>query len=150
MIAFRQAHPIFHRPKFFKGKRIIGNLKDINWTCPDGREMSEEDWNNPQTRSFAILLCGDDMDAKTFEGQPVTDDTFYLCFNAHFEKVDFILPGRPGVNWRLIFDTALEDGFALEELSEKSGSAHALEGRTICLFQQMTGSDDQAKDSLTS
>ena len=148
LIAFRQEHPIFHRPKFFKGKPILENLKDINWNCPDGREMTEKDWNDPKTHSLGILLCGDDMGVKTFEGHVLTDDTFYLCFNAHFENVDFKLPGKPEVNWRLIFDTSLEEGFLAEERIVKSGSIASVAGRAMCLFQQAVGSDDQAKGSL--
>lgn len=150
LIEFRQAHPIFHRPKFFKGKPILGNLKDINWTCPDGREMTEEDWNDPLTHSFGILLCGDDMGVKTFEGQVIADDTFYLCFNAHFEPVDFTLPGKPEVEWRLIFDTSLEEGFLSEERVNQSRSVTSVAGRTMCLFQEVKGSDDQAKSTLQS
>ncbi|MCE0483207.1 MAG: glycogen debranching protein GlgX [Methylacidiphilales bacterium] len=147
LIAFRKAHPIFHRPKFFKGKKIIGNLKDINWTRPDGKEMDLKDWNNAETRALGILLCGDEMEVKTFEGQVMADDTFYLCFNAHFEKVDFVLPGRPEVSWRMIFDTASEDGFAVDERIEKSGVTFSVPDRAMVLFQQVSGSDEEAKST---
>ena len=43
MIAFRAEHPIFHRPKFFRGREVIDDLKDINWLRPRRREMSERD-----------------------------------------------------------------------------------------------------------
>jgi isoamylase len=148
LIALRQAHPVFHRPKFFKGKKVIDHLKDIDWARPDGKEMEEGDWNNSLTRSFAILLCGDDMDAKTFEGLPITDDTFYLCFNAHFDDVDFILPGEDEVSWRLVVDTSLDTGFPVEEKIVKSKSSISVVGRTMCLFQQLSGSDDEVKKAL--
>jgi isoamylase len=148
LIALRNEHPIFHRPKFFKGKSIIGNVKDISWICPDGREMQESDWNNQTTRSFAILLCGDDMGAKTFEGRPIKDDTFYLCFNAYHGKVPFVLPGQEGVDWQLILDTALPEGFVSGEKRLHSGEEISMEGRSFQLFKQMQGSDEQAKSTL--
>jgi isoamylase len=114
---------------------------------PDGYEMTEADWNNVQTRSLGILLCGDDMGAKAFEGQPITDDTFYLCFNAYHECVVFILPGQPAVRWQLILSTALAEGFVEEEkeLPRPSGAETPLEARSCCLFKQVIGSDEEAK-----
>jgi isoamylase len=148
LIALRSQHPIFHRPKFFKGQPIIGNLKDINWIAPDGREMTEGDWNNPHTRCFCILLLGDDMGAKTFEGQPIRDETFYLCFNAHHESVAFTLPGEAEVNWELIIDTRLPEGFLTKPLTYASASKFSLEGRSFCLLKQVGGSDEQIKSTL--
>ena len=147
LIAFRKEHPIFHRPKFFQGKAIKGDTKDISWLHPDGYEMTEEHWNDPHTRALGILLCGDDMGAKTFEGQSITDDTFYLCFNAHHERVVFTLPGQPAVRWLLILNTALEEGFVDEakELPQPSGAEVTLEARSSYLFKQIIGSDEEAK-----
>jgi isoamylase len=149
LIALRSEHPIFHRPKFFKGKRVVGrNLKDINWICPDGREMAEGDWNNTSTRSFGVLLCGDDMDAKTFEGHIIRDDTFYLCFNAYHGEVLFILPGKEGVHWQMIIDTSLPAGFIADAESQTSGSKFAMQGRSFCLLKQVLGSDDEVKSTI--
>jgi isoamylase len=145
LIALRNQHPIFHRPKFFKGKPIIGNLKDINWVCPDGREMTEGDWNNQLTRSLGIILCGDDMGAKTFEGHAIRDDTFFLCFNAHHEKVAFTVPGQPGVDWQMLLDTDLSEGFLKEGTTHASESELSLQGRSFCLLKQIVGSDEEAK-----
>lgn len=147
LIALRKQHPIFHRPKFFQGKAIKGDTKDISWLHPDGYEMTEEHWNDPQTRALGILLCGDDMGVKTFEGQSITDDTFYLCFNAHHERIVFTLPGQPAVRWLLILNTALAEGFLDEEkeLPQPSGAEVSLEARSSCLFKQVIGSDEEAK-----
>ncbi len=147
LIAFRNEHPIFHRPKFFQGREVIDHLKDINWLRPDGSEMDEGDWANSGTRALGVLLCGDEMDVTTFEGQPITDDTFYLCFNAHHEQVAFCLPGKDSVVWQLILDTVDPNGFLPDAPTQVAGTEVMREGRSLCLFKQVTGSDEEAKDS---
>jgi isoamylase len=145
LIAFRNEHPIFHLPKFFQGKKVIDNLKDINWLRPDGVEMDEKDWNNTHTRAFGVLLCGDDMGATTFEGQPIRDDTFYLVFNAHHEAVSFLLPGKSSVTWQLILNTVLPDGFIENARPRAAGIRYTAKGRSFSLFRQILGSDEEAK-----
>jgi glycogen operon protein len=145
LIAFRSEHPIFHRPKFFQGKPVIDNLKDINWLRPDGVEMDTGDWNNQHTRAFGVLLCGDDMGAFTFEGQPIRDDTFYLVFNAHHEDVVFLLPGKEGVSWQMIINTADPAGFVENARIKVSGTKYSATGRSLSLFRQVVGSDEEAK-----
>jgi isoamylase len=145
LIAFRSEHPIFHRPKFFQGREVIDHLKDISWLRPDGVEMEEKDWNNAHTRAFGALLCGDDMGVKTFEGQPIRDDTFYLVFNAHHESVSFLLPGKPSVLWEPILNTAHPDGFLEKASAKAAGVRFIAKGRSMSLFRQVVGSDEEAK-----
>jgi glycogen operon protein len=41
-------------------------------------------------------------------GHRITDDSFLLLFNAHYEDVTFVLPDRPwGEQWLPDFDTAV-------------------------------------------
>ena len=40
LVRFRKEHPVFHRPKYFKVRRIRGlEVKDIVWFTPSGAEM---------------------------------------------------------------------------------------------------------------
>jgi isoamylase len=145
LIAFRAEHPIFHRPKFFQGREVIDHLKDINWLRPDGVEMEEKDWNNLHTRALGVMLCGDDMGVTTFEGRPIRDDTFFLLFNAHHETVSFVLPGKPSVTWQLLINTVLPDGFIENARPRPAGTRYAVKGRSLSLFRQTVGSDEEAK-----
>jgi isoamylase len=145
LTAFRNEHPIFHRAKFFQGKPILGNtLKDINWLRADGEEMKSEDWQ-AYVLSLGVLLCGDDIGLETFEGQSVTDDTFYLCFNSYYDDVGFWLPGEEIVSWQLILNTTRTEGFVTEESLLPAGSKVVLPGRSLFMFKQSAGSDEQAK-----
>src|SRR5213593_2764523 len=48
LIWFRKAHPVFRRPKFFRGRRIrASEIRDVMWFNPGGSEMSEEEWASP-------------------------------------------------------------------------------------------------------
>ena len=48
LIAFRNAHPVFRRPKFLQGRRIRGSeIRDVMWFNPGGNEMSDEEWSSP-------------------------------------------------------------------------------------------------------
>jgi glycogen operon protein len=109
--ALRAAHPVFRRRRFFKGvpvrRRGVEGLPDISWFRPDGSEMSDDDWDSGFGRSVSVYLNGlgiPDLDAR---GQRVTDDSFFLCFNAHHEPIEFSLPPEEfGRAWVPVVDTS--------------------------------------------
>src|SRR5437870_10866399 len=95
LIWFRNAHPVFRRPKFFQGRRIRGSeIRDMMWFNPGGSEMSEEEWASPFVRCIGMLLSGDTIDVLSFEGEPIRDDTSLLLLNAHYEPILFVMPGQ--------------------------------------------------------
>jgi glycogen operon protein len=88
LIRFRKDHPVFRRPKFFQGRPIRGmGIKDIMWLNALGKEMSDDEWNRGYARSIGLLLSGQTMDVRNSKGEPVTDDTFVMFFNAHHDKL---------------------------------------------------------------
>ncbi len=83
LVAFRQQHPVFHRPNFFQGRPIIGHeMSDLAWFRNDGAEMEDEDWG-AGLKTVAVFLNGQAMDAFDQRGEPITDDSFLMCLNAH-------------------------------------------------------------------
>jgi glycogen operon protein len=104
MIEFRAAHPVFRRPQFLTGEG--STLPDSWWFRPDGRKMTRRDWADG-LRAIGLFLNGHERPARTPEGEPVTDDSFLLLFNAHHEPVSFRLPPRRfGARWAVELDTA--------------------------------------------
>ncbi|HYQ01991.1 MAG TPA: glycogen debranching protein GlgX [Polyangiaceae bacterium] len=106
--ALRRAHPVLRRATFFKGRPLRGSqVSDLVWLRHDGADMSDEDWNNPETRSLGLFLAGEGIDEPDSEGNPIRDDDFLLLVNSHGEPIDFSLPfeddDRP---WELLVDTA--------------------------------------------
>ncbi|HVU91578.1 MAG TPA: alpha-amylase family glycosyl hydrolase, partial [Jatrophihabitans sp.] len=108
----RREHPVFRRRRFFDGRptRRGDRLPDIAWFTPDGQEMTEDDWESGFGRSIAVYLNGEGIPDRDTRGQRVTDDSFYLCFSAHDEAIDFTLPGpEHGASWRVVVDTMTAD-----------------------------------------
>jgi isoamylase len=88
MIAFRRAHPVLRKEKFYTDE-------DIKWFAPDG---ATPHWADPWQKSFACLILGQ------------TEPDLFLLFNAGAIPVDFYLPALPtGNNWRLAVDTSRAD-----------------------------------------
>jgi isoamylase len=107
LIAFRREHPVFRRRRWFQGRPIHGSdVSDIAWFAPDGSLMAEEHWGEGFAKSMGIFLNGADLPSIEPLGDRVTDDTFYVMFNAHHEALPFVLPGPPwGHAWVKVVDT---------------------------------------------
>jgi isoamylase len=109
LIALRRAHPVFRRPRFFRGVATDASpLKDITWFAPEGHEMTRDDWHDSGRRAFGALLGGDVGDRFiSLQGYPELDDSFLLILNAHHEAIEFTLPAIPVVRrWTHLIDTA--------------------------------------------
>jgi isoamylase len=138
LIRFRKDHPVFRRPKFFQGRPIRGlGIKDIMWLNPAGKEMSDDEWNAGYARSVGLLLSGQTMDVRDSRGEPITDDTYVLFFNAHHEKLPVHLPririSRAG--WELVLDTARESGFLEERVQYPAAGTLELVERSLVVLR---------------
>ncbi|HEY4107953.1 glycogen debranching protein GlgX [Puia sp.] len=108
LIQLRKSHPVFSRKHWFKGKPIRrSELNDIAWFQPDGAVMTDENWNIGFAKSLGVFLYGNGLRTVDSENKPITDDSFYLIFNAHFGPIDFKLPGEEyGRKWKKVLDTS--------------------------------------------
>jgi isoamylase len=104
IISFRRDHPVFRRRRFFQGQPIRGTL-DIGWFKPDGKSMTDEDWDVGYARSLGMFLNGSGIPGHDERGRPVTDDSFILLFNAHTGGVRWTIPAEYAATWRLVLDT---------------------------------------------
>jgi glycogen operon protein len=82
---------------------------DIGWFKPDGEAMTDQDWEAGHARSLGVFLNGNGIQTHDDRGRMITDDSFVLLFNAHYEAVDWVIPRDFGGPWRLVLDTARED-----------------------------------------
>ncbi|MGO9509438.1 MAG: glycogen debranching enzyme, partial [Mycobacterium sp.] len=120
--ALRANHPVFRRRRFFSGKplgrRGVEGLPDIAWFTPEGAEMTEEDWGAGFAKSVAVFLNGHGIPDRDARGQRVLDDSFVLCFNAHYEQIEFALPPADfGASWRVVVYTGTAEAAPTEELA---------------------------------
>jgi len=105
-------HPSLRRRKFFYGRKIRDcEAKDLSWFRPDGKEMTDQDWCNPETRCLGERLSGDAIEETDEHGSRIVDDTLLILLNAHYESVPFVLPvHRPEQLWELVLDTQESTG----------------------------------------
>ena len=62
--------------------------------------MTQRDWRTPPRRTLGVFLNGGEIRTRTAHGEPISDDSFLLLFNAATEPVEFTLPARRfGVQW---------------------------------------------------
>ncbi|TXF11985.1 glycogen debranching protein GlgX [Pelomicrobium methylotrophicum] len=139
LVALRREHPVFRRRHFFQGRPIHGTgVKDILWLNPDGREMTEEEWNQHHARCLGVYLAGEGLTETDERGRPITDANFLVLFNAHHEEIPFTLPRLAGGSrWLSVLDTAYEEGLAWDGVY-MAGTPYPLQGRSLALLQQQT------------
>lgn len=129
-------HPVLRRRHFFQGRMIRGSeVKDLTWFSPEGKEMTEEDWNNPLARSLGLRLAGDAIDEFDDRGNRIVDDTFLILLSAHHEPIPFVLPTqRSKMRWELVLDTREATGRRRYRLM-RGGEPYHLEARSLALFR---------------
>jgi isoamylase len=127
LIAFRKSHPVFRRQRF-------STAKEMAWFRPDGGRMTEGDWQSAFARSVALYLDGEAITEPDARGERITDDSFLLVFNAHFEPLEFFMPDI-GEHWIRVLDTA--DSFN-EGDTPSAGTPATVEARSIAVFRRTT------------
>jgi len=132
VIRLRKEHPILHRRKFLQGRPIRGsNIKDIVWLSPEGREMTDEEWDQSFARCLGMFLAGAGLNEVDERGHPIVDDNLLLLFNAHYERIDFKIPDFLGSHpFTVAVDTARQSG------NFSPGDVYPLEGRSLALLIQ--------------
>ncbi|TXK28600.1 glycogen debranching protein GlgX [Pontibacter qinzhouensis] len=135
LISLRRNHPTFSRRRWFQGQPIKGvGLEDIGWFLPDGKEMSEEHWNQDHAKSLAIFLNGRGLHSRGPKGEQIIDDSFYVIFNAHYEPISFKLPLKKyGEEWTKILDTS-ENRVEEEGITYGARKTIKVDGRSIVLL----------------
>jgi isoamylase len=133
VIHLSKEHPVLQRKHFFQGRKIRSSeVKDLTWFRPDGKEMTDEDWENPANRCLGLRLAGDAIDETDESGNAITDNTLMVLLNANDEVVQFDLPLQEQL-WTVALDTR-EDTGRKESTHKKGGEAFALEARSIAIL----------------
>jgi glycogen operon protein len=149
LVRLRHQHPVLQRRKFFQGRRIRGSeVKDLTWFRPDGKEMTDEDWNSPYARCLGLRLAGDAIEEVDNRGNRIVDDTLLILLNAHHEPIPFVLPAhRSKVRWELILDTREATGRRRYRLM-RGGEAYELEARSLALLRLQRDTGAARKDEV--
>lgn len=134
LIELRKENPIFHRRRFFNGRKMEDNtLGDILWINASGEEMTGENWSNSRTRSLGMILNGEAMVEFDERGRRIKDDIFLLILNAWHEGVNFTLPGVKNLtHWECLVDTN-QDGIPVGT-EEAADTKIILSPRSLSLY----------------
>ncbi|HQX63091.1 MAG TPA: hypothetical protein PK593_06485, partial [Thermomicrobiales bacterium] len=138
LIAIRKRHPVLRRRRFFQGRRVYGSdIRDITWFRPDGKLMTDDEWDAGWIRTLGMRLAGDALGDVDERGEPIVDDTLLILASAHHEPIDFMMPGvQPGVEWELIFDTS-SPGPNEQPRRYTVGENYRLAGRSVSLLRRV-------------
>ncbi|HEX6788944.1 MAG TPA: glycogen debranching protein GlgX [Gaiellaceae bacterium] len=134
LIVLRQEHPVFRRRTFLTGGESKGSgLPDVWWFRPDGRRMTQKDWQRPDAHTLGVFLNGAEIPERTPDGADVEDASFLLLFNAYGEPITFTLPTRRfGARW----DVELTTSNGLPDGPCQARSQVTLEGRSLVLLRR--------------
>jgi isoamylase len=93
IFAIRRRCSAFCRQAFFTGKPAPNtNQKDIAWLKPDGSEMTDREWCDPQYRILGMLISNASAIASPSPGAVQEPYCFLLLLNASDREVGFALP----------------------------------------------------------
>jgi glycogen operon protein len=148
LIALRSQHPIFCRRRWFQGRPIKGaGVEDIAWFLPEGTEMTEEHWKHHFAKSLAVFLYGKGLHAVGYKGEQITDDSFYVIFNAHYEGLEYKLPpAKYGKQWTKILDTSVNCVGESPEIFHAEKTIK-IEGRSVVLLHHPLANESRTKGS---
>jgi len=137
VIRLMNQHPVLRRRHFFQGRRIRGSeVKDLAWFRPDGKEMNDEDWNNPESRCFGLRLAGDAIEELDTRGNRIVDDTLLILLNAYHEAIPFTLPAhRRKVRWEVVMDTNDSQYGKTAHRAMRGGDSYDLKGRSLAVLR---------------
>ncbi|MER7046972.1 glycogen debranching protein GlgX [Streptomyces jumonjinensis] len=113
MVRLRRDHPVFRRRRFLHGRPVDGardGLTDVAWFTPQGKEMTQRDWQAARPGALSVFLHGHAISEPGPRGERISDDSFLLMFNAGAADLDFTVPACHGSRWRVVVDTALAAG----------------------------------------
>lgn len=98
--------------------------------------MQDSDWQVAHAKSLTVFLNGSAISEPGPRGEPVTDDSFLLMFNAHEEPLDFVVPADHGRQWQVVVDTARPEGVSTDGPKVAAGERLTLTDRSLVILQR--------------
>jgi isoamylase len=109
-------------------------LPDVWWFRPDGRRMTQKDWQREDAHTLGVFLNGEEIPNKAPDGKDIVDDSFLLLFNAYGEPITFTLPTRRfGARWQV--EIATGDGVPTGAVPARAEVT--VDGRALVLLRRV-------------
>jgi glycogen operon protein len=134
LVKIRKKHPILQRTNYFHGPTASQpGSTAISWLHPNGKEMADFAWKDPNTRAFGLMYIGELNEEIDNRGNRLKDDILLLLFNASAETVRFTLPElfRDHL-WTVMLDTRHPTGRCSAQA--QTGGQYELEARCMALL----------------
>lgn len=137
-IALRKVHPVFRRRSFLTGQQPRpGAGEDVIWLWTDGTSMTPDHWNSGSL-TLAMWLNGAALTDTDADGNPLSDDTFLVLFNASWNPQVFTLPPVDlGATWMPVLDTTEATGSpAPSPIALPADSDYMLSPRSLLMLRR--------------
>ena len=100
--------------------------------------MGQEDWGSGSASSVTVFLNGDGIREPDPRGEKLTDDSFFLLFNGHYEPQEFVLPDLgAGERWEVEVDTAAPMLGDVEAQTAKTGEPVQVDARSVQVLRKV-------------
>jgi len=133
LTGLREKYPILRRARWLTGEYNEElEVKDVTWINTAGEEMRQDQWDDPHTRVFGMLLDGRAQETGIRRRGELA--TLLIIFHPWQDVVKFKLPAATGGSaWTLRADTNFPD--AVEEPQFGIGHVYEVTARSLLLFQ---------------
>jgi len=138
IIVIRDEHPVTHRRRYFKNRRIQGEgIKDIRWLNTDGIDMTLEEWETGFIRCMGMLLNGELMQEMDDYGNELKKDILLILVNSYWEPISFTLPHEDlSARWEILVDTDRDE---IQDSPEMVQNVYQIQARSLVLLKNMNG-----------
>ena len=136
LVRLRGRSPALRQPAFFDGRTTPTGRPDLIWFQPDGTEMEEAAWNDPERRTLAMWIDGSNSQSRSRDGELLPDHSWFLVLHAGADDIDVTLPGPEfGETFEPALDTTTSDGEPHDATPLPAGSSVQLVGRSLLLLK---------------
>ncbi len=96
--------------------------------------MADKDWSVGHVKTLGIFLNGETIPNPNPKGEPRTDDSFFILWNAHYEPLQFIIPEIEARDaWVRELDTSI--GWMDDSAPVTAGDVVDVQGRSLAVFR---------------
>ena len=135
-LRLRREHPALRQRHWFEGRPTIrGGPKDLAWLHPSGREMTGDDWHDPNLRAVGMFVSGDPLRSPGPRGEQLVDKSFMLWFNSDWQPQPLVIPENDWVqHGEVVLSTDAKHPVGTHV---KAGDRLSLGRRSVVVFREL-------------
>jgi len=144
LIQLRAKSPILKKGAFFDGHNIRGTeIRDLVWYLPDGDEMTHENWEDSELKSFGLIMALEDCTKSGENEKFIIENSLMILLNASSETVNFSVPNSNITSsWEVVINTSY-DTLTTEDLHYSTNNAIKMIEKTLVVLKPAIGKASQ-------